>query len=228
MPFTDDVVPPTARRSFDSLTSSTSADAVARLTSPRLASPQAVAPVAYERSYEVVCEGLCWTALGARQYSMLRGNKVWLPLRPITMVMSMIMLRFEFSKQAKWFIFRNVVDSCGHAGRHYVEGGGGSANAYVRCLNRQIPMCVVKIVFGLAFHWWIERRDKVRFLQKYSVVDARLVAAVRERERDRDRGCADAFGEDDFFGRGLGKRVSAGAIVVAVTLYAIEHLNAGT
>ena len=181
-------------------------------------------PATYENSYEIVCEVLHWIGAAARHYALLRGITVWRPLRPLTMATGIVSLRYEFSKQAGWFLARCVADAGGHAGRRYLEGAHGGD--YARCFAAEIPMCLVKIAFGLSLHWGLERRDRARFLEAHADEDARHLSALPPRRRrsyseGEGRGSGFAGGESGF-ARGTGV-----AIVAAVGFYAFEHMCLG-
>jgi hypothetical protein len=181
-------------------------------------------PATYENSYEIVCEVLSWIGAAARHYALLRGITVWRPLRPLTMATGIVSLRYEFSKQAGWFLARCVADAGGHAGRRYLEGAHGGD--YARCFAAEIPMCLVKIAFGLSLHWGLERRDRARFLEAHADEDARHLSALPPRRRrsyseGEGRGSGFAGGESGF-ARGTGV-----AIVAAVGFYAFEHMCLG-
>ena len=172
---------------------------------------QVANPHRYEKNYEVACELLSWGGILAGQYTlMMNGPGMLSRLRPLTLMGSIIMMRFEFSKQRLWFALRMVAETCLEAGRHALEGAHGGD--FARCLVDKIPIGLVKIAFGLQLLWLLERRDKARFLESYSSSEeeARLAAAAIERRRGDGGGTMSA----SRLARGTGV-----AILVAVGVY---------
>ena len=83
---------------------------------------QVANPHRYEKNYEVACELLSWGGILAGQYTlMMNGPGMLSRLRPLTLMGSIIMMRFEFSKQRLWFALRMVAETCLEAGRHALE-----------------------------------------------------------------------------------------------------------
>lgn len=138
------------------------------------------APRTYERHFEVFCELCNWLAFIARHAALARGDQKWILLRPISLVASVISMRYEFRRQWFFHLVRLGMDAPLNmrrklsAGRLGISAAGLERGSHLSrdrhagwMLTAEVIPMVGTVTTSLTLHYWLEQNILQMFLALY-------------------------------------------------------------